>query len=94
MSQPQPSQDWPAWITAAVAVIGIIGIPLGFLWRRIFGSVTRKEFKEYLLGRDELSTQRHNENRSRLDIIAEDLQDARERMSNIEGRITGQHRRP
>lgn len=93
MSQPQPNQDWPAWITAVVAVMTIIGVPLGLLWRRIFASVTRKQFKDYLESRDTLSENRHNANLARFDRLIDDVQDARERLSRMEGEMTGNYGR-
>ena len=82
------TQDkWPDWITATAAVIGIIAAPVGLTMRRLFASVTRKEFKEYLEKRDTLGEQRHQENLGNFRAISEKLTDIHGRVSYIEGKM-------
>lgn len=90
----QPNQDWPAWIEASCASLGIIGVPVGWLIKRVLGSVSRKDFKDYLEARDALSERRHSENLGRLDAIRNEVYASREKIAHLEGAISGSYRRP
>lgn len=92
------NNEWPDWIAATAAALGIISVPIGWVIKRILGSVTRKEFMEYLKGRDELNERRdaiaekrHEDNVGRLDTVIDRLSDTRERLSRMEGELTGKH---
>jgi hypothetical protein len=58
------------------------------------GAVSRKDFKEYLEKRDDISETRHNENLRNFKELGMVMSDTRERLCSLEGEITGRRRMP
>lgn len=94
MSQ-NPNQDLPGWVVAIVTALAAIAIP-AVIWvtKKVVGSILHDEFKEYLQGRDKLSEDRHNENLANFRTVAKGLTDLGERVSHVEGAMSGTYRRP
>lgn len=88
------NQNIPDWISASGVVLTIIGAPVAWIVKRITGSVSRKEFKEYLEARDKLSEERHTQNLDKLDKLTDAVSGMGQRLSHVEGAMSGSYRRP
>lgn len=94
MSQPTPNQDWPAWIVAVSATVPIAAVPFAWLAKKLSNKVSRKEWEAYLKQRDDLSEARHKENLSNFRTVTAAVNDVGQRISHVEGAMSGTYRRP
>lgn len=97
MSQPYPNHDWPAWLNFAW---GILAIPLAWAWRWAISRVSRSELETYFKERDrvyddrrDIDDQRYEEKMKRFDQLDKLMGDTRDRVSHIEGSLSGTYRR-
>lgn len=94
----QPNQDWPGWLNL---LWGVLAIPAAWLWRWLTSRVSREELETLIKGqnavwnaRREIDDQRYDEKMKRFDSLDKLVGDTRDRVSHIEGDISGTYRRP
>lgn len=97
MTQPPANQDWPAWLNL---LWGVLALPAAWGWRWLTSRVSRDELEGLIKGqnavwdaRREIDDQRYQEKIRRFDEIDKVMAETRDRVSHIEGSISGSYRR-
>lgn len=94
----QPNQDWPAWINLLWMALAV---PAAWLWRWLTSRVSRDELESLIKGQNAVwdarrvvDDQRYVEKMERFDKLDGLMGETRDRVSHIEGSISGSYRRP